>query len=58
MPKRPDPLLQQLSGGSPLTIPTFLKVGALLRLAKRSGINVERGKLKVSIDPFQRVTDF
>ena len=26
-------------GGSPLTIPTFLKVGALLRSVGRSGIN-------------------
>ena len=26
-------------GNVPLQIPTFLKVGALLRLAKRSGIN-------------------
>ena len=28
-----------LCGGSPPTVPTFLKVGALLRLVGRSGIN-------------------
>ena len=32
-------VLCRFCGGSPLTVPTFLKVSALLRLAERSGIN-------------------
>ena len=39
MPKKASSAPPTTSGNVPLQIPTFLKVGALLRLAKRSGIN-------------------
>ncbi len=42
------------NGCDPLQIPTFLKVGALLRLVKRSGINKAMiSRQAVGCDPHQ-----